>query len=54
MVALDHCAVGRLQMAGKGLAIEERSREVVLLQVLAERLAALRIVRQFDRPKESA
>ena len=36
-------------MAGVGFAIEERSGEVVLLQVLSERMKTLRIVRQIDR-----
>ena len=36
-------------MAGKGLSIEERSGQPVLLQALAKRLEALRIVRQLDR-----
>ena len=49
VVAVDDGGVGGLQMAGEGRAIEERSGGAVLLQVLAERLEALRIVGKLDR-----
>jgi len=48
VVALDDGGVGGLQMAGEGLAIEERSGGAVLLQALAEGLEAFGVVSEID------
>jgi hypothetical protein len=48
VVAVDDGGVGGLQMAGEGLAIEERSGEAVLLQAVAEGLEAFGVVSEID------